>query len=42
MVAYVTRFTGTPVAAEPHLIASWGWYPPGRPLPGPLFQPTLD
>ncbi|MEY9955744.1 NUDIX domain-containing protein [Streptacidiphilus sp. MAP5-52] len=41
VVAYVSRFTGTPQAKEPHLIESWDWHPIGA-LPSPLFQPSLD
>ncbi|MBF9069161.1 NUDIX domain-containing protein [Streptacidiphilus sp. NEAU-YB345] len=41
VVAYVSRFTGSPKAMEPHLVERWEWYPIG-PLPAPLFQPSLN
>ncbi|MFE6686846.1 NUDIX hydrolase [Streptomyces sp. NPDC057743] len=41
MAALVTRYEGTPYAAEPELVSAWEWHSPTA-LPGPLFTPSAQ
>ncbi|MFJ5677843.1 NUDIX hydrolase [Streptomyces sp. NPDC093097] len=41
MAALVTRYRGTPYAAEPELVGAWEWHHPTA-LPGPLFTPSAQ
>ncbi|MCE4945665.1 MULTISPECIES: nucleotide triphosphate diphosphatase NUDT15 [Streptomyces] len=41
MASLVTRFDGTPHAAEPQHVSRWEWHSPTA-LPGPLFTPSAQ
>ncbi|AJC60344.1 MULTISPECIES: NUDIX domain-containing protein [Streptomyces] len=41
MASLVTRYQGTPYAAEPQHVSSWEWHSPTA-LPGPLFTPSAQ